>query len=105
MKRRTIRYAPEAERDLERLSDWLADVASEATAIRYIRQIKQRIESLSEGSERGTIRDSRSKLRVVGVLKSVSVAFHVDEDAVNIQRVMYGGQDWQSALTADDGDD
>lgn len=104
MIRRAVRYAPAAERDLELLSDWLAEVASEATAIRFIRKIRQRIDTLETGSERGSIRDIETKTRVIGVLKSVSVAFWVDEDSVNIQRVFYGGQDWQAVLTDSDPD-
>ncbi|WP_323015617.1 type II toxin-antitoxin system RelE/ParE family toxin [Devosia sp.] len=97
MKRRRIRYSPAAERDLEHISDWLADVASENTAIRYIQQIKWRIDTLEHGAERGTLRDPQTGLRVIGILASVSIAFTVDDDAVNIQRVIYGGQDWLAA--------
>lgn len=101
---RSVRYAPAAERDLEVISDWLADATSEPAAIRYIRRIKQRIETLADGSERGTVRDGETGIRVIGILPSVSVAFFVEGDSVNIQRVIYGGQDWQTALTAEDDD-
>lgn len=97
MKHRRIRYSPAAERDLEHISDWLADVASENTAIRYIRQIKRRVETLEHASERGTLRDQQTGLRVIGILASVSIAFTVNDDAVTIQRVIYGGQDWLAA--------
>jgi len=98
MKRRRIHYSPAAERDLEHIADWLADVASERTAIRYIQQIKWRVETLEHGAARGTLRDAQTGLRVIGILTSVSIAFSVDDEAVNIQRVIYGGQDWLADL-------
>ena len=94
MQRRSVRYSPAAERDLEGISDWLSDVASEAVGVRYIRRIQKRVETLGDGGERGTVRNAETGLRVIGILASVSVAFTVDGDIVNVQRVIYGGQNW-----------
>lgn len=99
MKRRSVRLAPAAERDLEALTDWLTEVASEDSALRYIRRVYERLETLADGSERGTIQNERTGLRVIGILKSVSVAFSVGQDTVDVQRVLYGGQNWKTVLT------
>lgn len=75
MRTREVRIAPSAERDLERLTDWLADVTSEAVALRYISRIHDRLDKLSIGSERCTIRDDNTKLRIIGILPSVPWPF------------------------------
>lgn len=75
-------------------------------ARRYVGRIKASLAKLAFASERGTVRDEiMDGLRVVGILGSASVAFRVSEDRVTIFRVFHGGQDWQTALTADDGTD
>jgi len=101
MRRREIVYLPTANADLREIAAWMADRTSVAFAVEYVERIQQRIETLSYGSERGTLRgDVRPGLRAIGLMKSVTLAFFVEEDAVVIVRVLYGGQDWQSELSA-----
>lgn len=67
--------------------------------MRYVERIGRFCGGLATASERGARRDDiRPGLRVVGFERSVAVAFTVDEDAVHIQRIFYGGVDWEGEL-------
>lgn len=106
MRQRPIINLESALNDLDAISDWLVDEASEEVALRHIRRITSRIDTLSIVAERGSIRPEFPGIRVVGLLTSVNVAFVVTSDSVVIHRVFYGGQNWQKALTAEqDADD
>jgi toxin ParE1/3/4 len=49
--------------------------------------------------ERGTRRDDlRPGLRIVGYRRRVTIAFHVGDDSVTIDRVLYGGRDLAPAF-------
>jgi toxin ParE1/3/4 len=51
-------------------------------------------------SHRGTRRDDiRPGLRVVGFERRVTIAFHVDDTTVTIDRILYGGREIEDALT------
>ncbi len=96
---RTVVYAPEAEVDLLRLYNEIADAASSQVAMRYLNRVKAWLAGFSTASERGTRRDDiRPGLRTVGFERRITVAFTVSEDEVVIQRVLYGGQDWSEDL-------
>jgi toxin ParE1/3/4 len=100
MRRRRIEYTPRARRDLIAIGQWVHDVASRDTARSCMHRVRQRIESLRDSAERGSVRDGPvDNLRVIGLMRSISVAFVTTEDVVRILRVMYGGQDWQSDLS------
>jgi toxin ParE1/3/4 len=54
---------------------------------------------LSTFLARGIKRDDvRPGLRITGYRKRVAIAFHVDEERVNIIGIFYGGQDYEAAL-------
>ena len=100
MQRRQIIYLPTATDDLREIAAWIADRTSSDFAVDYVERIQQRIETLSYGSERGTLReDIRPGLRAIGLMKSVTLAFFVENDAVMIVRVLYGGQNWQEDMS------
>ena len=49
--------------------------------------------------ERGTRRDDlRPGLRIVGFERRIAIAFHITTDRVTIDRVLYGGRDWETLL-------
>lgn len=103
MQERRIQYLESAIVDLENLSSWLLEVASERVADRYIDRIRERIATLRFGGERGTIRDDTDGVRLIGILKSITVAFVVEPESVKIVRILYRGQD-RKALANDDDD-
>ena len=94
MRKRRIVYAPAATRDRADIARWLSRQASPEVARRFDQRIRSAIKGLEYGSERGTVRDTRSGLRVIGILPTVSVAFSVGEDAVTVHRILSHGQNW-----------
>ena len=101
MRRRDVIYLESAKIDLKQIGNWLAEVASEAVADRYVTQITERLATLAFGSQRGSLRSPDSELRVSGVLKSVAVAFVVTDEAVYIHRILYRGKPWDDRLLDD----
>lgn len=69
-------------------------------AIGYLNRLKTWLASFSAASERGTRRDDiRPGLRTIGFERRIMVAFTVARDKVVVQRVFYGGQNWDEELT------
>lgn len=100
MRRRKVLILPEAQADLTGLYDQIADAASEDIAFGYVENIKRFCEKLDLAGERGHRRDDiRPSLRIVGFRGRVTVAFFVNEDAVLITRIFYGGRDWEAELS------
>lgn len=103
MKKRRVVLSRQAIADISHIGIWLTQEASVAVARRYVGRIKTSLTDLALASERGTVRNEiLDGLRVIGILGSATVAFRVSDDTVTILRVLHGGQDWQTALTAED---
>ena len=95
----TVVFTPEAEAQFTELYGYIAAEASPEIAARFTDGIVTYCESLSIFPARGNRRDDiRPGLRVTGYRKRVAIAFHVDEDRINIIGVFYGGQDYEAAL-------
>ena len=100
MKRRTVVFSPEAQSDLLRLYNWIADAAGPTIAIQYIDRLEAFCLRLDYASERGRLRDDiRAGTRVIGFERRVTVAFTVEDDSITVLRVFYGGQDWEAAMS------
>ena len=68
----------------------------------YLGRVRKRIDTLAYGSERGTVREEAGVgVRVIGIMGPISVAFVVTDTRVVVLRILYRGQDWQSALTTE----
>ena len=99
MKRRRVDYAAKARDDLDWIYDAVATARDPITADGYDRRLRRFCERLELASERGQRRDDiRPGLRIVGFEKRVTVAFVVEDDAVLVLRIFYGGADWEAAL-------
>ncbi len=99
----TVVFTPEAEAQLVELYAYIAAEASSEIAVRFTDGIVTYCESLSTFPARGNRRDDiRPGLRVTSYRKRVAVAFHVDEDRVNIVGIFYGGQDYEAVLTEEE---
>ena len=99
MKKRAVVFAPEAQDDLLRLSDWIAEAAGPDTALSYIERLETYCLSFDLASERGHLRDDiRPGLRIVGFERRVTIAFIVDKTSVTILRLLYGGRNWEEVL-------
>jgi len=85
--------------DLAALYKLVAEAASDDTSFAYVESIKAFCERLDFASERGHRRDDiRPGLRIIGFRGRVTVAFFVNEDAVFVTRIFYGGQNWEAEL-------
>ena len=95
MKKRRVKFSPEAKADLRALHDWIAEQAGFAVAAKYLRDLRKSCHSLEHASERGRRADEVYKgLRVIDH-KNTNIAFVVKDDHVAIQRLFHGGQNWQ----------
>ena len=91
-----VLFTASAERQLDRLHGYIAERASEPIADRYVGRIIA-FEGLSVFSLRGAARDDLlSGLRTIGFERRATIAFMVTDDAVLVEGVFYGGQDFEA---------
>jgi plasmid stabilization system protein ParE len=97
-KRRVI-FSPEAAVDLSDLYEYIAKQSGLTRAINYIGRIEQYCAGFKFSPERGTKRDDlRPGLRIAGFERRITIAFHVQLDAVVIDRILYAGRDVKRAF-------
>ena len=102
---RSVVFAPEALADLRSLYDIIADASLPTRAFAYVEGLQQHCLGLADFPERGTRRDSiRPGLRTFGYRRRVTVAFHITDTTVIIDRLLYGGRDLEGLLREDDAD-
>ena len=88
-----IRFSPEARDDLLALYDYIAEKSGRARAIAYIERIETYCLGFDRFPQRGVSRDDLLPgLRIVGFERRVTLAFHIDDDVVTFDRVLYGGR-------------
>ncbi len=98
----SVAFAPEAQADLIELYDYIAEHGSRERAFAYVERIEAVCRGLATFSERGVRRDDiRHGLRVIGMARRVTVAFHVGAGTVTIDRILYGGHDLTAAFDDD----
>ena len=101
--RRRVFFAPEAQDDLLSLYSYIAERSGPSTAIGYINRIERYCLGFDLASERGTRRDDiREGLRIVGFEGRVTIAFHVEPNAVTIDRIFYAGRNVDRILRGDE---
>ena len=101
MGRRVI-LTPEAQADLIQIYNYVEEQSGQLTAHSYVQRITDCCEGLADFPERGTLRDELFPgLRVIGFDRRVAIAFHVTDDAVIIDRVLYGGRDLEGIFSED----
>lgn len=97
---RPVRFAAEAERDLNELFDYIASAATSEIADRYVGEIITYCETLATLPESGTLRDDiRPGLRTTGFRSRVVIAFATIDDAVVILGIYYGGRDYETLIS------
>jgi toxin ParE1/3/4 len=90
----SVVFAPEAQADLLELYNYIAEHGSPERALAYIERIETTCRNLAIFPERGTRRDDiRPGLRIIGMVRRVTIAFHVGAGTVTIDRILYGGRD------------
>jgi toxin ParE1/3/4 len=92
-------FTPLAERQIDRLHEYISDKASEGRANGYINRIVGFCNGLATFPVRGQPRDDLlGGLRTIGFERRVTIAFVVTADAVLIEGIFYGGQDFEAAF-------
>lgn len=82
-------FAPEAEADLIELYDYIAAHGSPERALGYVERIAAACRSLATFPARGTRRDDiRPGLLVTSMARRVTIAYHLADEAVTIDRVL-----------------
>ena len=94
-KRYKVELTPDAERDLESLSDWIIHQSGLIRpALEYVRRVRAYCNSFVTFPHRGTLRDDLYPgIRIIGFERRVTIAFHVTDDTVFIARIFYAGRD------------
>jgi len=94
-----IVFTPEARDQLDDLHIYISAAADVETASRFTDGIINHIAGLSEFPKRGTPReDIRPGLRTLSWRRRVTIAFMVEESAVVVIGIFYGGRDFESLL-------
>lgn len=90
-------FTARARRHLHSIKGYIGRKSYPDRAEAYVGRILDYCEGLSMFPKRGTARDDiLTGLRVVGFERSANIAFVVTDDAVIIEGVFYGGQQWEN---------
>lgn len=87
-----VRLLPEAEDDLFHLYRYIAEKSSHAAAQGYLDRIHAYLKTFDQFPHRGTIRDTREGLRIVGFERRVTIAFQIRGGEVLIAGILYAGR-------------
>ena len=91
---REVLFSPEASQDLIELYEYVSENAGPARALAYVERIEAYCGGFATLPERGTRRDDlRPGLRTVGFERRITIAFHISDATVTIDRILYGGRD------------
>jgi toxin ParE1/3/4 len=92
-------FAPEARDDILQLYDYISAHSNPERARSFAQGIVGYCEGFATFPERGTRHDNlRVGLRTIGYRRRVTIAFHVTDDHVVIDRVLYAGRDLARAF-------
>jgi toxin ParE1/3/4 len=96
-------FTPLAERQIDALHERITLHANEIRADRYIGRVVAFCEGLATFPLRGTQRDDLLPgLRTMGFERRITIAFIVKADAVLIEGIFYGGQDFEATFREDE---
>ena len=99
---REIYFRPEAEADLIRLYEYIAEDSEPRIAAGYVERIEAACLALADFPERGTRRDDLLPgLRTIGFERRATIAFRVLQTRVEIVTIAYGGRNFESNLKKD----
>ena len=94
-----IIFTRRAERHIDALHAYIADKTSDVRADAYVARIVAFCTGLATFPMRGRKRDDLLPgLRTIGFERRVTIAFVVAADAVLIEGIFYGGQDFEAAM-------
>lgn len=92
-------FTPSAERQIDALHLYISEKASPGIADGFVRRVVDFCERLRDFPQRGTRHDDLLPgLRTIGFERRITIAFMVEVDAILIEGVFYGGQDYARRL-------
>lgn len=92
--RHRVVFSPRGRDDLIAIYTYIAQASGEHRAIGFVGRIEAYCRGLADFPARGARRDDLSPgLRVTGFERRVSIAFHIADDTVTIDRSLHGGRD------------
>lgn len=98
-----VEFRPAAVTDLRRIYLRIAQEAGHERAGNYIDRIEAACMGLAAFPQRGTVRNHiHPGLRIIGFERSAAIAFVVEQDRVNILRILPRGMDFPSDWSTDD---
>lgn len=96
---RSVVFAPEAETDLIGIYEYIARHGGPERSLRFVERIVAACQGLAMFPERASLReDIRPGLRVTSHARRVTIAFHIDEAAVTIDRILAAGRDLENVF-------
>ena len=94
-----IVVTPEARHQLDSIYDYIAGAASAEIALRFTDGILDHLTTLTDYPRIGTPRDDlRPGLRTLAHRRRVTIAFMVEDVAVVVIGIYYGGHDFEALL-------
>ena len=92
-------FTPLAERQIDALHAYISAHSGDSRADGYVGRIVAFCQGLALAPLRGTRRDDLiAGLRTVGFERRVTIAFMVTTEAVLIEGIFYGGQDFEATF-------
>jgi toxin ParE1/3/4 len=85
------------ERDLEEIADWIAE-DNPRRAVTFVQEIREAFRRIGEGPFHYQLRPDIGEDARPSVVGNYVVLFRIDDPAVRIERVGYGGRDLPSIL-------
>jgi toxin ParE1/3/4 len=104
MRRLKVRFRPQAVADIENVYRYLLRAgATRVTAQRFVTRMRDRCLRIGNVPLGGRARDGLERgLRTVTFEHSAVIAYKVEEGAVRITNVFYGGRDYEALFGGDD---
>ncbi|HXR38652.1 MAG TPA: type II toxin-antitoxin system RelE/ParE family toxin [Terracidiphilus sp.] len=94
LKRYEVHFRAEAVEDLDALFCYIAEQSSLEIADGYLARIDRLCRSLASLPKRGTaVPGGVAGLRTMGSERRVTILFRVEDERVDILRILYGGRD------------
>lgn len=99
LKRFEVYFRAEAVEDLDALFRYIAEQSSLEIADGYLARIERACGSLASLPQRGTAVPGRvAGLRTMGFERRVTILFRVENERVDILRILYGGRDLEAQI-------
>lgn len=104
MRRLRVRYRPEAYADLENIFHYVLRASgSQVTARRFVTRIRNRCNRIGNVPRGGRPRDDLELgLRTVPFEHSAVIAYKVEDGAVRIVNIFFGGRDYEALFRGED---